>query len=53
MSINLPRGIWYPVSPGFLKFLKTWSEWMFITIPVKNMNKPTKIKILIIKINRI
>lgn len=37
---DLPLGILYPVSPGFLKFLSTWSEWMLMIIPVTNISAP-------------
>ena len=36
----LPRGITYPVSPGFLKFRRIWSECMLIAIPTRNMTMP-------------
>ena len=37
MYSNKPcLSVLYPVSPGFQKFLRTRSEWMFISMPIKH-----------------
>lgn len=39
-SQYIPLGILYPVSPGFLRFLRMWSEWIFTTMPINHKAKP-------------